>query len=153
MTEAKVDEDKTKTTTLKKGKEMKTRNLGISLLALCLALPATAARTKGGSAKKTRPAASSTATASGTVNLNAASAEQIALLPRVGIKAAQRIVEYRKANGNFKRIEDVMEVKGVGEKLFGSLRPHLSISGPTTLAAKIKSTGMRKGRGKAAKSA
>ena len=134
----------------RKGKEMRTRNLGISLLLLCLALPASAARTK--SSPKKGPAASS-ATATGTVNLNTASAEQIALLPRVGIKAAQRIVAYRKANGDFKRIEDVMEVKGVGEKLFVSLRPHLSISGTTTLSSKIKSTGIRKSRVKDAKAA
>ena len=48
---------------------------------------------------------------------------------------------------------DLMEVKGVGEKLFVVLRPHLSTSGPTTLAAKIKSTGMRKGRTKSSKTA
>lgn len=136
---------------------MNTRNLGLSLLLLCLALPATAASArKGSSAKgKALPASSSApaAAASGTVNLNAASAEQISFLPRVGIKVARRIVDYRKANGDFKRIEDVMEVKGVGEKLFVSLRPHLSVSGATTLTSKVKSTGIRKGRGKAAKAA
>jgi competence ComEA-like helix-hairpin-helix protein len=134
---------------------MNTRNLGISLLLLCLALPAAASggktsQAKNGRSTKAAPAATA---ASGSVNVNSATAEQIALLPRVGIKAAQRIVEYRKANGNFKRIEDVMEVKGVGEKLFVSLRPHLSISGPTTLTAKIKSTGIRKSRVKPGKSA
>ncbi len=131
---------------------MNTRNLGISLLLLGLALPALAAGTKGAKTAKAGAAASS-ASASGTVNLNAASAEQISLLPRVGIKVAQRIVAYRKTNGDFKRIEDLMEVKGVGEKLFVVLRPHLSTSGPTTLAAKIKSTGMRKGRTKSSKTA
>jgi len=133
---------------------MKIRNLGLSLLVLCLALPATAARGKRTPEKKGHPGAlASSAAASGTVNVNTASAEQIALLPRVGLKAARRIVDYRKSNGNFKRIEDVMEVKGVGEKLFVTLRPHLSVSGPTTLTAKIKSTGMRKNSGKAAKAA
>jgi competence protein ComEA len=135
---------------------MNSRNLGLSLLLLCLALPASAASArKGSSAKgKAQPASSAAvAPATGTVNLNAASAEQISLLPRVGIKVARRIVDYRKANGDFKRIDDVMEVKGVGEKLFVSLRPHLSVSGATTLSSKVKSTGIRKGRGKAAKAA
>ena len=92
--------------------------------------------------------------ASGSINLNSASAEQIALLPRVGLKLAQRVVEYRKTTGPFKKIEDLMEVKGVGEKLFVVLRPHLTVSGNTTLTQKIKSTGMRsRARTKAAKAA
>jgi competence ComEA-like helix-hairpin-helix protein len=133
---------------------MNARNLGLSLLVLCLALPATASsHGKGSPAKKGGSSVPAATAASGTVNLNSASAEQIALLPRVGVKAAQRIVDYRKANGGFKRIEDVMEVKGVGEKLFAALRSHLSISGPTTLTAKVKSTGIRKSRTKAAKTA
>ncbi len=78
-----------------------------------------------------------------TVNINAATAEQIALLPRVGLKVARRVVDYRKANGSFKRIEDLMEVKGIGEKQFLSLKPYLAIAGPTTLTEKVKSTGMR----------
>jgi competence protein ComEA len=91
---------------------------------------------------------------SGTINVNSASAEQIALLPRVGLKLAERVVEYRKTNGPFKKVEDLMEVKGVGEKLFVVLRPHLTVSGNTTLTQKIKSTGMRsRARTKAAKAA
>ncbi|HET7452414.1 MAG TPA: helix-hairpin-helix domain-containing protein [Thermoanaerobaculia bacterium] len=79
----------------------------------------------------------------GVININAATAEQIALLPRVGIKLAERVVEYRKTNGQFKKVEDLMEVKGVGEKLFVVLKPHLTVSGDSTLTQKIKSTGMR----------
>ncbi len=72
------------------------------------------------------------------ININQASAAQIALLPRVGAKAADRIVEYRKAHGSFGQPEELMEVKGVGEKLFGELKPYVSLSGPTTLAAKVR---------------
>jgi len=91
---------------------------------------------------------------SGVINVNSATAEQIAFLPRVGIKLAERVVEYRKTNGPFKKIEDLMEVKGVGEKLFVALKPHLTISGTTTLSQKIKSTGMRsRARARAAKAA
>jgi competence ComEA-like helix-hairpin-helix protein len=88
----------------------------------------------------------------GVINVNSATAAQIALLPRVGIKLAERVVEYRKSNGPFKKIEDLMEVKGVGEKLFVDLKPHLTVSGDSTLTQKIKSTGMRK-RARAAKAA
>ncbi len=129
---------------------MNARYLGLPLLLLGLTLPAPATAAGKTSRSKSGPA-SPAAAATGTVNLNAATPEQISLLPRVGIKVARRIVDYRKTNGDFKRIEDVMEVKGVGEKLFVSLKPHLSISGPTTLTAKVKSTGTRKGRAKPAK--
>jgi competence protein ComEA len=99
-----------------------------------------------------KPAAAATADVSGVINLNSATAEQIAFLPRVGIKLAERVVEYRKSNGPFKKIEDLMEVKGVGEKLFVALKPHLTVSGTTTLTQKIKSTGMRS-RGKTTRAA
>ncbi|HYV40312.1 MAG TPA: helix-hairpin-helix domain-containing protein [Thermoanaerobaculia bacterium] len=57
------------------------------------------------------------------VNINQASAKEISNLPRIGAKAAERIVEYRKAHGSFARAEDLMEVKGIGEKLFTTLNP------------------------------
>ena len=78
------------------------------------------------------------------VNINQASATQIAFLPRIGAKVATRVVEYRKANGPFARPEDLMEVEGIGEKLFLTLKPYLAVSGPTTLAAKVRSGPYRK---------
>ena len=83
------------------------------------------------------------------VNINQASAEQLANLPRVGAKAAQRIVDFRKSRGPFARPEDLMEVKGFGEKRFGELRPYVTVSGPTTLDQKVSSAGSRGGNGKA----
>jgi competence protein ComEA len=75
----------------------------------------------------------------GKVNINQASAAQLALLPRVGARAADRIVEYRKAHGAFGQAEQLMEVKGVGEKLFTELKPFVTLTGPTTLTAKVRS--------------
>jgi competence protein ComEA len=86
------------------------------------------------------------------VNINQATAEQIANLPRVGTKAAQRVVDFRKANGPFARPEGLMEVKGFGEKRFEQLKPYLTVSGPTTLDQKVSSAGSRGGsKGKTAK--
>jgi len=86
------------------------------------------------------------------VNINQATVAQIAMLPRIGEKVADRIVAYRKEHGSFARVEDVMEVKGIGEKLFLVLKPYLTLSGPTTLTEKVSSRGSRGGpRGKAAK--
>lgn len=85
------------------------------------------------------------------VNINQATAAQLSHLPRVGAKAAQRIVDFRTSKGPFARIEDLMEVKGFGEKRFEQLKPYLSVSGPTTLEAKVSSAGSRGGRVKSAK--
>jgi competence protein ComEA len=85
------------------------------------------------------------------VNINQASAEQLANLPRVGAKAAQRIVDFRKAKGPFARPEDLMEVKGFGEKRFEQLKAYLAVSGATTLDQKVSSSGSRGGRVKAGK--
>ena len=48
-------------------------------------------------------------------------------------------------HGAFKRPEDLMQVKGVGEKFFATLKPYLAVSGPTTLAEKVSSKGSRGG--------
>jgi competence protein ComEA len=73
-----------------------------------------------------------------TVNINTASVEQLSLLPRVGAVVAQRIVDFRDKNGRFKSLEDLMLVQGVGEKTFELIRPHISLSGETTVTEKIQ---------------
>ncbi len=77
------------------------------------------------------------------VNINTATANELTRLPRVGEKLAQRIVDHRQQKGPFRRPEDLMEVKGVGEKMFQTLKPYLAVSGPTTLAEKVGSKGSR----------
>jgi competence protein ComEA len=72
------------------------------------------------------------------VNVNSADAAQLALLPRVGPSVAQRIVDYRKQNGPFKKPEDLMLVQGIGEKTFQLLKPYVAIGGETTLKEKVK---------------
>ncbi|MBP1628106.1 MAG: comEA 2 [Holophagaceae bacterium] len=61
------------------------------------------------------------------VNLNTAGVTELMQLPKVGAKTAERIVAYRKQHGGFKRTEELMNVKGIGEKSFAKLRPHLSV--------------------------
>jgi len=75
---------------------------------------------------------------SGVVNINTASAEQLDLLPGVGPAVAGRIVEHRTKNGAFKSIEDLMLVKGIGEKSFEKMKPYVATSGSTTLASEVK---------------
>ena len=73
----------------------------------------------------------------GVVNINTADATQLAMLPRVGAKAAQRIVDYRKEHGSFKKTSDLMQVKGFGEKSFERLAAYVTVEGKTTLTAKV----------------
>ncbi|HEX8410303.1 MAG TPA: helix-hairpin-helix domain-containing protein, partial [Thermoanaerobaculia bacterium] len=79
------------------------------------------------------------AAAAGVVNINTASASELALLPRVGEKGAQRIIDYRQEHGPFKKPADLMQVKGVGAKTFELMQPYLAVSGATTLSTKVKS--------------
>jgi len=65
------------------------------------------------------------------IDINAASLEELQRLPRVGPQIAQRIIDFRKQNGKFLRIEDLMKVKGIGEKIFLSLKDLITV-GPTS---------------------
>lgn len=78
-------------------------------------------------------------TGGGVVNVNTASASQLALLPGVGASTAQRIVDYRTEHGPFKKAADLMQVKGVGAKTFERLSSYIAIDGETTLASKVSS--------------
>lgn len=72
---------------------------------------------------------------SGAVNLNTATASQLDQLPGVGEKAAKRIIEHR-AKTPFTKPEDLSRVKGFGPKKMKTLRPLVTVSGPTTLKVK-----------------
>jgi competence protein ComEA len=61
------------------------------------------------------------------VNLNTATAAQIATLPGIGEKTAKLIVEHREKNGAFKKIEELMNVKGIGEKSFLKLKSSITV--------------------------
>lgn len=61
------------------------------------------------------------------VNLNTATAEQFDSLPGVGPATAERILSYRDKNGPFKQIEDLMNVRGIGEKKFLKLRDRVTV--------------------------
>jgi competence protein ComEA len=61
------------------------------------------------------------------VNLNSASAEQLQSLPGIGPATAKSILEYRTKVGKFNRIEEIIKVKGIGEKKFQKIKDRLVI--------------------------
>jgi competence protein ComEA len=65
-----------------------------------------------------------------TVDLNTASLADLEGLPGIGRQTAQRIVEHRQKNGPFKKIEELMNVKGIGEKSFLRLKPLITVAPP-----------------------
>lgn len=61
------------------------------------------------------------------VNINSANLDNLTQLPGIGKKTAQRIIDFRKANGNFKNPEDILNVKGIGQKKFDKLKSLLTV--------------------------
>ena len=64
------------------------------------------------------------------VNLNTAPAEQLERLPGVGPSTSARIIEYRQKNGGFKKIEELMNVRGIGEKAFLKMKSQITVTTP-----------------------
>jgi len=82
-------------------------------------------------------AAAETGSSGAVVNLNTATATELSYLPGVGPSKANAIIEYR-SNREFKKVDDLMRVKGIGRKTFKKIQPYLTVEGPTTAKGKIK---------------
>lgn len=67
--------------------------------------------------------------ASARINVNTATAAELQALPGIGPKKAAAIVDYRSANGPFKRVDDLVEVKGIGPKTLSKLRSLVTCGG------------------------
>jgi len=62
------------------------------------------------------------------VNLNTAGMEELTTLPGIGPAYAKRIVDYREKNGPFKRVEDLLNIQGIGEKTLERIREKVTVS-------------------------
>ena len=100
------------------------RSVGAAFLAAALAGAAAAAEAPTSRAPETRLV--------GVVNVNTATAEQLELLPGIGPARATAIIEYRKANGGFEKVSDLVGVSGIGDRALDRIRAHCAVKGKTT---------------------
>jgi competence protein ComEA len=113
---------------VKKEEQMMRRLTGVLVLVfafMAAAVPAAAQEKQPGR----QPAPASKAGAA-LVDLNTATPAQLEALPGIGPRTAERIVEYRDKNGGFKKIEELMNVRGVGEKSFLKLKDLITVTPP-----------------------
>ena len=95
------------------------------------ATPPTAARK---TAQAQKPADAPKPASAAPININTATVTDLQKLPGIGPATAARIVEYRQKNGPFTKIEQLMNVRGIGEKSFLKLKPLIVATPPRTEA-------------------
>ncbi|MDE6579326.1 MAG: helix-hairpin-helix domain-containing protein [Ruminiclostridium sp.] len=61
------------------------------------------------------------------ININTASKEELMTLSGIGEVIAQRIIDYREEHGNFRSVEEIKKVKGIGEARFNSIKDHIIV--------------------------
>ncbi len=97
------------------------------VLSVCALVGSLAAQPLAAQTTQARADSRSAAKPAVMVNLNTATSAELETLPGVGAKMAARIIEYRQKKGPFKKIEELMNVQGIGEKNFLKLKPQLTI--------------------------
>jgi competence protein ComEA len=70
------------------------------------------------------------------VNVNTADEDELQRVPGIGPSRAQAIVQLRDRVHGFRRLEDLLRVRGIGRATLRAMRPYLSLVGPTTLASR-----------------
>lgn len=72
------------------------------------------------------------------VNINSASADEMASVPGLGEKKSQAIVKFREKHGPFARVEDLKKVDGIGDKLFEKIRQYVTVKADSAIKAQKK---------------
>jgi len=107
-----------------------------ALLAALLLAPALGAQAQSAPSAARTPSAKPVASASAAdtttvVELNGATLQELTKLPGIGPSRAQAILDLRTRMGGFKKVDDIMRVKGIGRKTFRKLEPMLRVQGST----------------------
>ncbi|MGQ0792989.1 MAG: ComEA family DNA-binding protein [Deltaproteobacteria bacterium] len=82
---------------------------------------------EGGKIERSRMEGEKTIALGGKIGINSAAAGELEALPGIGPSLARRIIEYREANGIFKSLEELMDVRGIGRKKYEALRNSASL--------------------------
>lgn len=105
-----------------KERKMNARKLVLSLLvAASMIVPA------GFTLTAAQAAASQEQVVTGKISINTANAEMLTEVPGIGPKTAGKIISYREEHGAFKTLEDLQEVKGIGDKSLAKMKPYLTM--------------------------
>jgi competence ComEA-like helix-hairpin-helix protein len=116
---------------------MRMRNLVFAILSAGLAVVLTCTVLDG---KKQPPAKP--------IDLNAANVKELQELPGIGRVTAQRIIDMRQKSGRFKRVEDLLAVRGISQKKLDALRPYVKVSSPPPPPSPSKSPPATRDNGK-----
>lgn len=73
------------------------------------------------------PRAAKKALPTGKININIAGEKELQQLPKIGPAMAKRIIEYRNSVKSFKTVEELKNVKGIGNKIFDQLKPYVTL--------------------------
>ena len=93
-------------------------------------VPSTEPPVRSEPVKQTEPKKSSDSSekkATYPVNINTASKRELDALPGIGEVLAQRIIDYRSANGPFSTVDELTKVKGIGAKTLEKLKPYATV--------------------------
>ena len=106
--------------------------MGRISLVVCIVIALLFASSAAVADQAKRASAKAEASVSAPINLNTATPAQLETLPGVGAATAKRIVEHRQKTGGFKKIEELMNIKGIGEKSFLKLKPLVTVAAEKT---------------------
>ncbi len=90
------------------------------------------------------------AASTGKVNINTATADELASLQKIGPKISEKIIEYRKKNGAFEKPEDIMKVSGIGTKIYELNKERIVVdkTSETSMQMPAKSSGKKQAKSK-----